>query len=273
MANGNVLICFKDKAMFYNIYIHIQMFNINITNPYFSLATKGAVCLGTCLLIHKGLGILNKRLRKQTKWYIVHTIGNMAISALALRGCIKTMKDPIGSIEDIENFHSLGCLESWPVVIMASIHLHHILLYFREMTTIDWVHHLGSSGFVGSVCTFYIRGSIVNQGLFFMCGLPGGIDYGMLTLTDLGVMNRMTEKRVNRYLNMYIRLPGILFNVYSGLMIRLYSALEYNPYIGGAVLLINSWNAIYFAQRVCENYAKAGGGGQLVPLTPLAVGD
>lgn len=232
------------------------MFDRLSSNPYLSFTTKSLVCIGACLALHKGIGYFNKKMRRQTKWYVVHTVGNAAIVALALKGALKTTLDPLNSLNDIDNFHALSTLASWPITIMSSIHLYHIMLYYKEMTKIDWIHHLVSGGVVGSICTFYIRGSMVNHGLFFLCGLPGGIDYALLSLNDMGMVSRMTEKRINRYLNMYIRLPGILFNVYSGYISYLYNDLSYNPFLGTLVLALNSWNAIYFAQRVVENYGK-----------------
>ena len=123
------------------------------------------------------------------------------------------------------------------------------------MVAIDWIHHLISGGIVGTLCTFYIRGSVVGHGLFFMCGLPGGIDYLMLTLNDFGYLSRLTEKRINRLLNMYIRMPGILFNCYTGYINYLYNPdFEYSLVSTGTVFLIDLWNGLYFAQRVTENY-------------------
>ena len=227
-------------------------------SPVLGFTTKTAICLGGCLAVHGLVTYIGRRyhgeIRRQTKWYLVHTVGNAVIVGLVAKDTLKTLADPINSFGDIENYHGLDNVRSWPIVVMSSIHLYHILLYFREMTGIDWIHHLGSGGLVGSICTFYIRGGIVNHGLMFLCGLPGGIDYGLLSLNDLGYIDRMTEKRINRYLNMYIRLPGILSNAYAGVVAYLYGNFPYNATLGILVALLNCWNAIYFAQRVTENY-------------------
>ena len=45
--------------------------------------------------------------------------------------------------------------------------------------------------------------------LFFICGLPGMIDYGMLAIG----YDRREEKRINTYLNNYLRSPGIIFGL------------------------------------------------------------
>ena len=43
-----------------------------------------------------------------------------------------------------------------------------------------------------------------------MNGLPGGIDYLLLILVKIGKIKSIEEKRINTYLNNYIRAPGIL---------------------------------------------------------------
>lgn len=224
------------------------------SNPALSIATKYGICLGGCLIVHQ---IVSKKfnIRKKTKWYLIHTVGNAVITGLSVKDMILTTRDPLNSVNNYADAFALTNLSTYPVVIMSSIHLYHILLYFREMVLIDWIHHLASGGFVGSICTFYIKGSIVNHGLFFMCGFPGGVDYLMLTLNDIGLIDRMTEKRVNRYLNMYIRLPGILFNCYAGLINYLYQPEPFcHISVGALIFLLNVWNATYFAHRVVENY-------------------
>jgi hypothetical protein len=223
-------------------------------HPVASFGVKYALCLGGCLLLHRVLGF-RKNLRRQTKWYLIHTVGNAIIVSLTLKDLVKTTMDPLGCLNNISDYSSLTNYHSYPVIVMSAIHTYHILLYYKEMVAIDWIHHLASGGLVGSICTFYITGSIVNHGLFFMCGLPGGIDYLMLTLNDMGKMSRFTEKRINRLLNMYIRMPGILFNCFCGFLNYLYlDPFPYNFSLAAAVFLLDMWNAIYFAQRVTENY-------------------
>ena len=40
---------------------------------------------------------------------------------------------------------------------------------------------------------------------FTQCGLPGGIDYGLLALVKFGVIEKLTEKKINRLLNLVVR--------------------------------------------------------------------
>ena len=45
-----------------------------------------------------------------------------------------------------------------------------------------------------------------------MNGLPGGIDYYLLIQVKRGKIKSIEEKKINTYLNNYIRAPGILLN-------------------------------------------------------------
>ena len=49
---------------------------------------------------------------------------------------------------------------------------------------------------------------------FFMCGLPGGIDYFMLALVKFGSMSPFTEKAWNTRLNVWLRSPGLLLTAF-----------------------------------------------------------
>ena len=70
----------------------------------------------------------------------------------------------------------------------------------------------------------------------------------------------MYEKKINRYLNMYLRLPGILFNCYAGFVNYLYQNQPFcNIGLGSLIFLLNMWNATYFAHRVVENYGYSAG--------------
>ena len=44
--------------------------------------------------------------------------------------------------------------------------------------------------------------------VFFICGLPGGVDYAMLSAVRYGFMDELTEKYINTHLNTWIRIPG-----------------------------------------------------------------
>ena len=51
-------------------------------------------------------------------------------------------------------------------------------------------------------------GFLLGYSLFFLTGIPGCIDYLLLFLTRNNFIEKITEKRINNYVNLWIRCPG-----------------------------------------------------------------
>jgi hypothetical protein len=144
----------------------------------------------------------------------------------------------------------------------------------------DYFHHLvfiPTIAFPGQVFRW---GALGNFQAFFISGLPGGLDYCMLGLQKVGMLNAMTEKRVNANLNTWLRTPGILTST-----VLLYQALKLGRYQvcrGGSTgdsrnsrppyppspgtlqvplwaallqLFLPPYNALYFGKQATANYA------------------
>ena len=90
--------------------------------------------------------------------------------------------------------------------------------------------------------------------LFFLNGLPGGLDYLLLTLVKYEIIRPIREKELNSYLNIWIRSPGVLIGTHNMYFTTVYT--NYNPTIITRilVLVILVWNAQYFTYRVTGNY-------------------
>ena len=88
-----------------------------------------------------------------------------------------------------------------------------------------------------------------------MCGIPGGIDYFLLFLVKYNIINKMTEKNLNRWLNLIIRWP-IMFMTSYIFMINLHklniNLIQLNFMIFG--MLLHLLNAIYYCEKVIGNY-------------------
>jgi hypothetical protein len=56
-------------------------------------------------------------------------------------------------------------------------------------------------------------GCFSNYLVFFVCGIPGGIDYIILALQKNKKLLHWNQKRISANLNMWMRLPGILFSI------------------------------------------------------------
>lgn len=137
----------------------------------------------------------------RARWLYLHALGNLLVTITALDGTIRTFRDPLKSFDGRS---SLG-----PASLVPAIHIYHLVAF--ACSTDDIVHHLV---FAGVICPFgfYLDlGSIQAAVAFFICGLPGGIDYAMLALVKTGRMQSITEKIWNARINVWLRSPGLLF--------------------------------------------------------------
>jgi hypothetical protein len=184
---------------------------------------------------------------KNTRYYILHAIINSIVTVMVLPDMLTVLRDPVNSLN--------AEYSDVPLAITVGLHVFHCLSSYATLTTIDWAHHLISNMLVGGLCFPFKYGPLSNWGVFFVCGLPGGIDYYLLTMVKLGWMNSAQEKRINRFLNVWIRAPGVIA----------WGPFGYVCWASGktsmpdAVLFINAslniFNGLYFADRVVANEA------------------
>lgn len=77
------------------------------------------------------------------------------------------------------------------------------------------VHHIVFGGTICTVGLVFNCGHLLGLLAFFLSGLPGGLDYAMLTCVKHGWMSSETEKRYNARVMVWIRSPGCLLCAYT----------------------------------------------------------
>lgn len=145
-----------------------------------------------------------------------------------------------------------------PVELTFSVHFYHIIIYFRRFLFDDWLHHIIMIFFTLPFGVYYDAGPIMSHCLFFISGLPGGINYLFLFLQRNSKITKKLQKKVNYFLNLWIRNPGCIA---SSVIIYLYHCtFIYNnsnfiyTYMSFYILLSCYWNGIYFMEQVVRNY-------------------
>lgn len=150
-------------------------------------------------------------------------------------------------------------IEFTPVELAFSIHFYHIIIYYKKFLFDDWLHHIIMIFLCLPMGIYVKNGPVMNHCLFFLTGLPGGINYLLLFLERNGLVKKQFQKKINYILNLYIRNPGCLL---SSLVSYLYyiNHLQYRYnndiylFISTFVILSNYWNGIYFMEKVVRNY-------------------
>jgi hypothetical protein len=162
-------------------------------------------------------------------------------------------------------YHSFDIMNSQLIslyntkAIIYSLHLYHVLWYFNKLRRDDWIHHILMIGLVLPLTEIGPQNNIISHGLFFTTGLPGLIDYTLLFLNRNNIINRYIEKRVNTFLNLWIRAPGCIMNTNMNLMaIFLYynQLTNYQLYGGIIIASLVYWNGIYFMAQTLTDYNR-----------------
>lgn len=258
--------------------IYTDPFELEYTLNLYSTVT---ICFCIIYLLDTFISFVDKDIKR--RWYVIHAIINFVILFLSFPDFLHTVMYPL----DIVGYD----IDFYPISFVIGLHLYHIYIDWRYMDIVDWMHHLISAFLVPNLVMYFIKGSLINYMLVFMCGFPGGIDYTILALTKYNVflnipsikynpletkdllhkyfgeilnkwkMNpRLEEKKLNTFLNNWIRAPGILHACSLGLInIAITCQTEFTYYkffIGILLVILNYYNAVYFAERVTLNYGK-----------------
>ena len=193
------------------------------------------------------------------RWFLLHALGNLVVAVLAAPDFAYLFRNPPAglSVAHCRTLPPLGCSD-WPTCLIIGMHVYHMLAF--KLNSGDLFHHLLFVPVIGGIHFVYPWGSSGNILCFFISGLPGGIDYLMLTAVKCGRMAPIVEKRINCSINTWLRGPGIV--AFSTVCIMCWA----KPYPGtppedvmptvpflmcGAITF---FNANYYAQRVIGDY-------------------
>lgn len=183
---------------------------------------------------------------KKGRWFILHTISNFFTTCYTLPTIYYVLSDPISSF-NMDPYLT-------PLNITIALHFYHIL-FFTDLTIIDWIHHILMCT-IAILSYFYNTGLCTNFLIFFVNGLPGGLDYFMLALVKHNKLDYMKEKQLNSQINIWIRSPGILIGAYNLYLYILYNDIKIGLIEIIFILSAFFWNAQYFTYRVVANYNR-----------------
>lgn len=184
------------------------------------------------------------------KYYFVHFINNLLISYYTFKD-LYIAYFQFNNILDTE----LNCL---PTILTMSLHCYHIFVYFNKLVFDDWLHHILMCCLALPIGVYLNTGSLLGHGLFYLTGLPGGINYLLLFLTRNNYMKKITQKKYNTLINLWIRSPGCIIQSILSLIFFVNNMELFNNYkffCGILGIILPFWNGIYFMNQVVSNYA------------------
>lgn len=213
------------------------------------LAEGFGSCLGYLALLD--LLVCRKAVDQTSRFFILHTLANLAITVAATPDAYRSLTRPFE-----EPFGKMSIL---PVYLIASLFTYHLSV-FKDVPKDEWVHHILFGGGIGSVGLANPASPIGNALAWFICGVPGGIDYGMLAAVKEGLMSSDTEKLLNTKLNVWVRSPGLSMVAYA-----IFLGWRHHrpaPIRGEAAALVAGLaflNGQYYMQKVVANAAMKTG--------------
>ena len=173
------------------------------------------------------------------RWFKLHFIINCVVCYLSFNETFEILNNPYKSEMNSENTNSL-----WLVFFL---HMYH-MLYFK-IKRIDYIHHIFSV-FLCTPIAYSLNIKLMSLHYFIGNGLPGGIDYFLLILVKNNIIDSLTEKYYNAWINTFIRIPGGIIASYIT-----YLNLHISNYLI-FVMIISFLNVSLFGKLAIENYIE-----------------
>ena len=210
---------------------------------WWELANISILCTTFCL-IDRGL---SKYTNLDGIYYLIHSLHNAAIILLTEEEVYKSLTDFTYVQNSPKNIIALQCV--------FALHFYHLIIYWRKFRYDDWLHHLLMIGIGLPIGWITESNSLLGYSLFFTTGLPGCIDYFLLFLVRNFWISRETEKKVNAYLNTWIRSPGCVSHATLSILLISSKLKPYSVdwFLGCIATLLTFWNGQYFMRQVVEN--------------------
>lgn len=186
----------------------------------------------------------------QCRWFFLHSFANFFICLFSLDDIKNTIKDPVNSLNPETNYYII------PVLITLSLHLYHIIApwYYKKLRIDDIVHHVCFAFLLGILALSMKWGYVQNFIIFFLTGLPGCIDYFLLGLVKLDLINKLTEKKYNVYINNWVRGPGCVIGASWMYVSWIFGKCNIGPILTFLSIILVFINGQYYSKQIIENY-------------------
>jgi len=184
----------------------------------------------------------------KARWFALHVIANVWISILCLPDLWYLASNPIEALTQTSVNH-------WPTSLVFSVHVYH-MCFFRNLQWIDWLHHILMVVIGAPMLITGEVGPLMNFNHFFMCGVPGGVDYAMLFAVKHGWMEPLQEKHYNLAINVWVRAPALVATAVLAL-IQVHVQSGVVPWVSTVrvlLMVLAVWNGLFFMERVVGNY-------------------
>jgi hypothetical protein len=206
--------------------------------------------LPMCLMWLGVMAVLDKIFRrtlvKGAPWFALHCAMNAIVVLFGLRDVYFVLATPACAM--------VGEVQSWvPTHVALMVHVYHCVAY-TDLRFDDILHHVAFVLPMGIMQLSMMWGPICNFQMFFITGLPGGLDYALLVLVKQGRLGKLDEKKHNSRIMVWLRMPGLL--IMSSIQYVVMTMGFYRVHFAWiwVCMILSSTNGIFYMAQVHENY-------------------
>ena len=190
--------------------------------------------------------ILIKCFGSKARWFQLHSTINFLITYIIRYDIYAFIYFPTSAITIIKDYR----------VLYYIIYLHSYHFFIKKLYFIELVYHI-LFVFMGVLpCIIYWKYNIINLWILSGCGLPGAIEYFLLSLVKNDLLSCKKQKYISAYINNYVRAPISIYGL-SLTYIAYMEKMIYCNYIFFIYICILIYtNGTFFNKLAIENYIK-----------------
>ena len=190
--------------------------------------------------------VLIKLFGSTARWFQLHSAINFLISYLIRDDIYSFIFYPLYAIKVNTDFK----------VVYYIIYLHSYHFFIKKLQLIELIHHV-LFVFMGVLpCIFFWNYNIINLWILSGCGLPGAIEYLMLSLVKKDMLSCKRQKYISANINNYMRLPITMYGLSLTYIAYMEKIIYCNSIFLIYICILIYTNGTFFNKVAIENYIK-----------------
>ena len=190
--------------------------------------------------------VLIKLFGSTARWFQLHSAINFLISYLIWEDIYSFIFYPLYAIKVNTDFK----------VVYYIIYLHSYHFFIKKLQLIELIHHV-LFVFMGVLpCIFFWNYNIINLWILSGCGLPGAIEYFMLSLVKKDMLSCKRQKYISANINNYMRLPIAMYGLSLTYIAYMEKIIYCNSIFFIYICILIYTNGTFFNKLAIENYIK-----------------
>ena len=135
--------------------------------------------------------LINQKIKHHnTRWFFIHTYVNLCTTYFSLPSFNYSLNN-IGTAY-LTKWDNNSYITFWFALVG---HVYHMIFFYKKLKNAEWMHHIIMCLICGPL-TYYIQSILSTVALLFLCGIPGLIDYFLLWLVKLKMVDTKFEKKM-----------------------------------------------------------------------------